>query len=511
MNRRAWVELNLLAALWGAVYIFTDIALRVLSPAQVVFSRVLLAAIVLTPIAVYKRAFTRILEKKWRTIVTVLAQVTMPILLLTIGQQYVDTSLAGILVGAQPIFLALLALHFARDQRPQGWLGIFGIALGFVGLALLFGFNLSSSQSFVGGLLVVASALGYAIGAIMAYRWLGDVEPIGVAASAMIVSTVVLTIPAIFLPAKSTARILSVVPEVLVLGILCTGLALAIYYSIINRLGPAKAALAFYLSPAYAVIFGLIFRNERLTVSAILGLTAIIVGSVLAADQRLRLRSENSTFVSSFRQARLLFLAAWHDAGNTIRQLSLVMWTCGMVFLSLGFWVDSTGWWANRPFLSNLSSSLASVFFGLPFALIVVQRISANEAERTERRSAIRVAVRATSHLVDATNALVPGLISSTRLNDGCSALRQALNSIWMEPWKRREYYDSMGNNTDDLADWINANRNSLIQTVAFISVTWDIWKETAFEPPLPTGNRCSGFQPRRAHKRTGDEAGRVD
>ncbi|MBM0236175.1 DMT family transporter [Micromonospora sp. ATA32] len=72
----------------------------------------------------------------------------------------------------------------------------------------------------------------------------------------------------------------------LVLGIVCTGATLALFYALITRVGPARAALAFYLSPAFAVAFGVAFLREQISVSAILGLGAIVVGSVLAAHRR---------------------------------------------------------------------------------------------------------------------------------------------------------------------------------------------------------------------------------
>jgi drug/metabolite transporter (DMT)-like permease len=68
-----------------------------------------------------------------------------------------------------------------------------------------------------------------------------------------------------------------------VLGIVCTGFTLTLFYSLIARAGPARAALAYYLSPGVAVVLGWLFLGEHVTASTALGLVAIVVGSALAA------------------------------------------------------------------------------------------------------------------------------------------------------------------------------------------------------------------------------------
>src|SRR5690349_15064928 len=98
MTRRAWVELIALAALWGAVYLLIEIALRELSPVLVVFGRVALAALLLTPLAVRRDALRQLWRHPRAITETVLVQSTFPLLLLTFGQLHVSSGLAGILV-----------------------------------------------------------------------------------------------------------------------------------------------------------------------------------------------------------------------------------------------------------------------------------------------------------------------------------------------------------------------------------------------------------------------------
>jgi drug/metabolite transporter (DMT)-like permease len=75
-----------------------------------------------------------------------------------------------------------------------------------------------------------------------------------------------------------------VLAAMVVLGVVCTGMTLVLFYTMIARTGPARAALAFYLSPAFAVLFGMVFLREQLTPTAVVGLCAIGAGCLLAAE-----------------------------------------------------------------------------------------------------------------------------------------------------------------------------------------------------------------------------------
>ncbi|MDQ7903504.1 DMT family transporter [Phytohabitans sp. ZYX-F-186] len=283
MTRRAWAQLLVLAALWGAVYPLIEVALRGLSPVVVVLGRVVLAAALLTPLAIRRGALRRLWKHPRAIIETALVQSTIPLLLLTFGQEYVSAGIAGILIGAQPLFVALLAVRYAPDERPQGLAGVVGVTLGLVGLLLLFGVDLSGgAEAVVGGVLVSVAAVGYATGSIMIHKRHADAPPLGVATSAMLVTTTALAVPALFsIPAQPPQ--LSAVAALAVLGVVCTGVTLVMFYTLIAQTGPARAALAFYLSPAFAVAFGAVFLDEPISITAIAGLVAIIAGSILAA------------------------------------------------------------------------------------------------------------------------------------------------------------------------------------------------------------------------------------
>src|SRR5712691_8497672 len=111
VNRRAWIQMSMLAALWGASYMFIKVAIDDVSPIIVVWVRLVLAALVLVPIA-HRRGALSGLRPHLPTIALLsVVQVAAPFLLITFGEKHIASALAGILVASAPIFTALLAFR----------------------------------------------------------------------------------------------------------------------------------------------------------------------------------------------------------------------------------------------------------------------------------------------------------------------------------------------------------------------------------------------------------------
>ncbi|MFJ6671724.1 DMT family transporter [Actinosynnema sp. NPDC091369] len=285
MDRRNWLLLGTLSFLWGAAYLVIAVALRGFPPVIVVFGRVFLAALVLVPLAIRRDVLRPLLKHPWWVLVTVLVQSTAPLLLLTCGQQWLSAGLTGVLIGAQPLFVAALATWFAPDEKPEGIRGILGLVMGFAGIGLLFGVDIGgSSHLLLGGILVTAAALCYAAGSILIHRKLSFAQPLGVATSAMMVSSAVTAVPAVLLLPDHAPPVSSSIALV-VLGVVFTALTLTVFYGLIARAGPSKATLAFYLSPGVTVVLGWLLLDEQVQWSTVVGLAAIIAGSVLAAGR----------------------------------------------------------------------------------------------------------------------------------------------------------------------------------------------------------------------------------
>jgi drug/metabolite transporter (DMT)-like permease len=289
MDRRSWLMLLALAAIWGASYMFIKIAVRDLSPAMVAWSRIALAAIVLVGLAASQGVLGEMRGRAPMLALLAAVQIAGPFLLISAGEVEISSSLAGILVTSTPLFTALLAIWVDHEERSQG-LRLGGVLLGVVGVAVLLGLDLGGSgNELLGGLAVVLAGLGYAIGALLVKHRFSDVAPIGVAAWVMVASTAWLT-PAAVVTFPTSTPDLGPLASVLVLGVVGTGVAFAIFYRLLARVGPAKTWVLTYLAPGFAVVYGATLLGETITVATLAGLALILAGSWLAAEGRLPTR-----------------------------------------------------------------------------------------------------------------------------------------------------------------------------------------------------------------------------
>ena len=278
--------MGVLAALWGASYMFIKVSIDDVSPIIVVWTRLVLAAIVLLPIAHRRGALSAL--RPHIAVVALLAavQVLAPFLLITFGEKHIASSLAGILVASAPIFTALLAFRLDREELATGW-RLVGVLVGIVGVSLLFGVDLTGdSAALVGGLMVLLASLGYAIGPLQMKRRLQGVPPVATAAATMTLAALALT-PAVPFALPSHGPGLDTVGSLLVLGAGGTGFAFLIFYTLIAEVGPGRATVVAYIAPGFSVLYGIVLLGERFTVGTAAGLVLILGGSWLAAGARL--------------------------------------------------------------------------------------------------------------------------------------------------------------------------------------------------------------------------------
>ncbi|MGZ4203411.1 MAG: DMT family transporter [Thermoleophilaceae bacterium] len=286
MNRRSLVLLLTLAALWGASYLFIKIALRGFSPAEVSCIRTGLAALVLLPLAIRRRALRGLGRRAPEVVLLGCVHMAIPLTLISFGERHIASSLAGILVAASPIFTALLAPMVDPSERSSG-LRLLGVLIGIVGVVLLLGVDLGGdSKALLGGVMVVLAGLGYAIAGFIVKRRFKGAAPVGLVAGTTLSSAIVLA-PAAILTAPSHGPGLGPVAALTVLGVAGTGIAFVIYYTLLATAGPAKASLVAYIAPGFSVFYGAAFLSENLTVTTFAGLFLILAGSWLAADGRL--------------------------------------------------------------------------------------------------------------------------------------------------------------------------------------------------------------------------------
>ena len=286
MDRRSWLWLLLLASIWGASYMLIKIGLRDMSPEMVAFARIALAAVVLMPIAAAQGALSGLRGRLGVIAAVGAVQVAGPFLLIPLGEQHIASALAGILVATTPLFTALLAIRLDHEERSEG-LRLVGVGVGVAGVALLFGFDLGgSSAALLGGLAVVLASVGYSVGSFVVKHRLSDARPLGVVATVMTASALMLLIPAIA-TAPASAPGLGPIAAVVALGVFGTGVAFVIFYLLIGTVGPARTMIVSYLAPGFAVVYGATLLGESISVATLVGLALIVGGSWLAISGRI--------------------------------------------------------------------------------------------------------------------------------------------------------------------------------------------------------------------------------
>jgi drug/metabolite transporter (DMT)-like permease len=271
------------AVLWGVPYLFIKTAVEAgLSPFLIVFIRVGIGSVILLPFAV--RGVTSVLAelvRRWRPLLGVaVIDVAVPFVLISIGERSVSSSLAGILVAATPLFIAVLARWVDASERPDRG-QLLGLLLGFAGVAVLLGGGPGGGTVLGAGLILLAS-FGYALATLIVKRYFSDLPPVAVTGAVLGLSTALLAVPAALTwPYAWPAP--GVLSALFALGTGCTGLAFLCYYALVTRVGAARAAVSTYLAPGFAVLAGVTVLGEIFTARAAAGLGLILLSSWLSS------------------------------------------------------------------------------------------------------------------------------------------------------------------------------------------------------------------------------------
>ena len=281
MSRRHLTMLFALSALWGASFMFIKVGDRELEPITLVGFRMALGALTLVPIVLAtvgaRRTLAELRAAAGPLVVTGLFNSAIPILSITWAETRIDSGLTAIIQASAPLFTALLALRFSRDQSVHGS-RLVGLFVGFAGVALLVGGQPDGEA--VAALAVVFSALCYAGAGLYAGRYLRDVSPLVTALGALTAATVA-TLPIGLLQLPHEVPGWKVTGSVLTLGIAGTGFAYILYYALVAGAGASRAILITYLVPTFALGYGAVLLDEPVTGAAVGGLALVLAGVAL--------------------------------------------------------------------------------------------------------------------------------------------------------------------------------------------------------------------------------------
>jgi drug/metabolite transporter (DMT)-like permease len=283
MSRRGLLLFAAMCVIWGIPYLFIRVAVGELSPVVLVFVRTGIAALILLPIALAGGGLRPAL-RRWRPLVAfAMVEVAAPWWLLASAEQQISSSLAGLLISAVPLVATAMAPVFGNRER-SGRAAIVGLVLGFVGVAVIVGFDIRGARPLaIGemGLVVV----GYALGPAIASRYLSDLPGLNVSAFALAI-TVVAYLPFALFQLPNALPSGGVIGSVLVLAVACTAVAFLVFFALIREIGPVRSTVITYINPAVAAILGVVVLKEAFSVGMAAGFALVIAGSVLATRRR---------------------------------------------------------------------------------------------------------------------------------------------------------------------------------------------------------------------------------
>ncbi len=282
MSLRAWAAFAGLCVIWGIPYFLIKVAVAEVPPLLIAWCRVALAAGILLPIA-WKRGVLGSLRSHTAALcVFALAEFAIPLAAIASGEQWISSSVTGILIATVPLWVVLLARSFGVHE-PLGVRRMTGLALGFIGVVTLLGFGtVSGVWGWVGVMCMLTAALGYAVGPLIIQRYLRDLDAVGPLAACLGIATVMLTLPAMAAwPAHwPSAAALS---SLLVLGVLCTAIAMLFMFYLVSHAGASRASLITYFNPAVASLLGIGLLHEHLGGGGAAAFGMILAGSWLAS------------------------------------------------------------------------------------------------------------------------------------------------------------------------------------------------------------------------------------
>ncbi len=291
MRLKEWGMFSALGLFWGSSFLWIKIGLQGVGPFMLVALRLAIGIVGLAFVVAIRRPDFPKQRSLWFKLALLgTFNTAIPFVLITWGEQIIDSAVASILNGTVPLFTILLAHLFLEDERitlPK----LLGLMSGFTGVVLLLGRKLDPEAfggEFSGQAAVLLAALLYAMSAVFARRNLRETPPLVQALVPLVVADglVWLSVPLFESPITLPADPLTWF-ALAWLGLLGTFIAYVLYFSLLQSVGPIKTTLVTYVVPVVGVILGVIFLGETLDLRLAIG-TLLIVGGIVVVNWRSR-------------------------------------------------------------------------------------------------------------------------------------------------------------------------------------------------------------------------------
>lgn len=268
-----------IALIWGSSFLFMAIGLESFRPGVVTLARVGLGAATLALVPAARRGIER--SDVARVALLGVIWIGIPLSLFPIAQQWIDSSVAGMLNGAVPITSVVWATVLLRAL--PGWRQLGGLAIGFVGVvAISLPEVVDSSATAVGTFLVIVAIVLYGLATNVAVPLQQKYGALPVLFRAQL-AALVIVVPYGLLEVRGSTWSWSAALAMIPLGMLGTALAFVFMATLVGRVGGPRGAIAIYFVPVVAIVVGVAFRDETIAPLAAMGVVLVLAGAWVAS------------------------------------------------------------------------------------------------------------------------------------------------------------------------------------------------------------------------------------
>ena len=291
------LEFLLLAALWGASFLFTRLGAAEFGALPTAGMRVTLAALFMLPLFLVKGVWADFRDNAKAILFMGLFNSGLPFALYAFAVMHITTGLSSILNATVPLSGALVAWLWLKD-RPGGS-RMLGLAVGFAGVTLLVmgksGFSTTGlATEGTNGITLLAmgacllATVSYGVAASFTKKYLKGLHPLATATGSQIGASLGLAIPTIWLwPTQPTS--VTAWGALAAVALLCTSIAYVLFFHIIEKAGPSRALAVTFLVPVFALFYGATLLGESIT-PWMIGCGVVIVCGTALSTGLLKLR-----------------------------------------------------------------------------------------------------------------------------------------------------------------------------------------------------------------------------
>ena len=277
MQKNSVIDWSLIIAIgiaWGSSFLFIKVSAPEVGPITLVFSRLLIASLILTPFFIRKSNLKNLKEDFLPILFLAFFNASIPFYLFSKAAIELNAGTMSVLNGTTPLFAFIIASLWLKLH--SNLIQLAGIFIGIIGLVIFVGYE-SLEFSILAIILCLLASFLYAFSSNFIFKT-KEIDPTYLASMTLLVATFIV-FPFTFLEdGLHFNHPDQVLLSVFLLGFLCTGLAYMGYVVLIKRVGPVKASTVVLIVPVSGMLWANIFLDEVITSTMLVGCLFIITG-----------------------------------------------------------------------------------------------------------------------------------------------------------------------------------------------------------------------------------------